>query len=190
VDISPSARFCITEAQIITALYQGIERLKTAEDEAGGAAAAAAAAARVREQAAAKANLAEDRARAAEASAAQAKAAEEAVKAAHSAEDLVADAEKLASAAAAEVAERRRKQVQTEINAALTEEIPFIRNKAVMTEAGPAVLHNVASVLCKYPFVHILIDGHAKGDKNTAYLQKLSDRRANAVMTELAAQGA
>jgi hypothetical protein len=34
VDISPSARFCITEAEIITALYQGIEQLKAAEDAA------------------------------------------------------------------------------------------------------------------------------------------------------------
>ena len=35
VDISPSARFCITEAQIITALYKGIELLKQKEDAAG-----------------------------------------------------------------------------------------------------------------------------------------------------------
>lgn len=34
VDISPSARFCITEAQIVTALYKGIELLKKAEDTA------------------------------------------------------------------------------------------------------------------------------------------------------------
>ena len=34
VDISPSARFCITEAEIITALYKGIEQLKAAEDAA------------------------------------------------------------------------------------------------------------------------------------------------------------
>jgi hypothetical protein len=34
VDISPSARFCITEAQIVTALYKGIEKLKLAEDAA------------------------------------------------------------------------------------------------------------------------------------------------------------
>ena len=34
VDISPSARFCIKESQIITALYKGIEQLKAAEDEA------------------------------------------------------------------------------------------------------------------------------------------------------------
>ena len=34
VDISPSARFCIKEAEIITALYKGIEQLKAAEDEA------------------------------------------------------------------------------------------------------------------------------------------------------------
>jgi len=34
VDISPSARFCISEAQIVTALYVGIQRLKDAEDRA------------------------------------------------------------------------------------------------------------------------------------------------------------
>ena len=34
VDISPSARFCISEAQIITALYKGIELLKASEDQA------------------------------------------------------------------------------------------------------------------------------------------------------------
>merc|ERR1712217_639252 len=34
VDISPSARFCISEAEIITALYKGIEKLKAAEDGA------------------------------------------------------------------------------------------------------------------------------------------------------------
>ena len=32
VDISPRARFCITEAQIIAALYEGIKQLKEAED--------------------------------------------------------------------------------------------------------------------------------------------------------------
>merc|ERR1711871_1220382 len=42
VDISPSARFCIKEAEIITALYKGIEQLKAAEDAAGGDAPAAA----------------------------------------------------------------------------------------------------------------------------------------------------
>ena len=34
VDISPSARFCIKESEIITALYKGIEQLKLAEDGA------------------------------------------------------------------------------------------------------------------------------------------------------------
>ena len=33
-DISPSARFCITEAEIITALYNGIKLLKEKEDKA------------------------------------------------------------------------------------------------------------------------------------------------------------
>ena len=32
VDISPSARFCIKESQIITALYLGIKQLKEADD--------------------------------------------------------------------------------------------------------------------------------------------------------------
>merc|ERR1712139_107254 len=34
VDISPSARFCISEAEIVNALYQGIKLLKEKEDEA------------------------------------------------------------------------------------------------------------------------------------------------------------
>ena len=39
VDISPSARFCIKEAEIITALYKGIELLSLAEVDAANAAA-------------------------------------------------------------------------------------------------------------------------------------------------------
>ena len=35
VDISPSARFCISEAEIVTALYKGIQLLKAEEDKAG-----------------------------------------------------------------------------------------------------------------------------------------------------------
>ena len=34
VDISPSARFCISEAEIVTALYLGLQKLKAAEDAA------------------------------------------------------------------------------------------------------------------------------------------------------------
>merc|ERR1712217_422520 len=33
VDISPSARFCISEAEIVTALYKGIKLLKAEEDK-------------------------------------------------------------------------------------------------------------------------------------------------------------
>merc|ERR1712167_71544 len=33
VDISPSARFCISEAEIVTALYLGIKALKAEEDK-------------------------------------------------------------------------------------------------------------------------------------------------------------
>ena len=35
VDISPSARFCITEAEIVTALYTGIVKVMAAEAAAG-----------------------------------------------------------------------------------------------------------------------------------------------------------
>merc|ERR1712084_156795 len=34
VDISPSARFCISEAEIVTALYKGLKLLKEEEDKA------------------------------------------------------------------------------------------------------------------------------------------------------------
>eukprot|EP01000_Liburna_glaciale_P005307 NODE_5010_length_412_cov_618.812672_g4004_i0.p1 GENE.NODE_5010_length_412_cov_618.812672_g4004_i0~~NODE_5010_length_412_cov_618.812672_g4004_i0.p1 ORF type:complete len:101 (+),score=15.96 NODE_5010_length_412_cov_618.812672_g4004_i0:34-336(+) len=34
VDLSPSARFCITEKEIIVALYKGIKQLKEKDDEA------------------------------------------------------------------------------------------------------------------------------------------------------------
>lgn len=34
VDISPSARFCISEAEIVTALYLGVKNLKVEEDKA------------------------------------------------------------------------------------------------------------------------------------------------------------
>merc|ERR1712087_41193 len=34
VHISPSARFCISEAEIVTALYKGVELLKAEEDNA------------------------------------------------------------------------------------------------------------------------------------------------------------
>merc|ERR1711979_86991 len=36
IDISPSKRFCISEAEIVTALYKGIKLLKEAEEKAGG----------------------------------------------------------------------------------------------------------------------------------------------------------
>lgn len=34
VDISPSARFCISEAEIVTALYKGLQLLKAEEEKA------------------------------------------------------------------------------------------------------------------------------------------------------------
>jgi outer membrane protein OmpA-like peptidoglycan-associated protein len=80
--------------------------------------------------------------------------------------------------------------IQAEINEALTEEIPFIRNTPTMINPeGTDVVLKVAHVLRKYPFVHILVDGHAKGQENTEYLQKLSSDRATAVMRKLAMSG-
>lgn len=34
IDLSPSARFCISEAEIVTALYKGVKECKAAEDAA------------------------------------------------------------------------------------------------------------------------------------------------------------
>jgi hypothetical protein len=39
------------------------------------------------------------------------------------------------------------------------------------------------------PLPRSQVDGHAKGNKNTPYLQKLSNKRAIAVKTELTRQG-
>jgi outer membrane protein OmpA-like peptidoglycan-associated protein len=55
--------------------------------------------------------------------------------------------------------------------------------------AGTTVVDAVATVLRKYPSVHVLVDGHATGLKNTDYLLDLSSRRAAAVRAELVRQG-
>ena len=40
----------------------------------------------------------------------------------------------------------------------------------------------------RYPFVHALVDGHAKGKANTPYLERLAELRAAAVMEQLLEQ--
>ena len=77
----------------------------------------------------------------------------------------------------------------SEENEALTDEVPFRKNSGIMTDAGPRVLEGVTKVLEKYPFVTILVDGHAGGEKNTPFLQKLSEKRALTVKDELRRQG-
>jgi hypothetical protein len=37
-----------------------------------------------------------------------------------------------------------------------------MKNQPVMLPAGAEILRGVAAVLRKYPFVHVLVDGHAK----------------------------
>ena len=80
-------------------------------------------------------------------------------------------------------------KVQKELDSALDDDIPFEKNKAVMKDPGPQVVTNVAMVLQKYPFVDVLVDGHAAGKKNTPYLQKLSTSRAEAVRDKLVTDG-
>ena len=79
--------------------------------------------------------------------------------------------------------------IQHEIDDALDDDIPFVKNKSVMKDPGPEIVNNVATVLKKYEFVHILVDGHAKGKKNTPYLQKLSESRAKSVHDYMVSQG-
>ena len=80
--------------------------------------------------------------------------------------------------------------IQQEINDVLTEEIPFVKNTPIMVNpVGAEVIQTVAHVLRKYPFVHVLVDGHSKGPENTDYLQKLSSDRADVVMRDLVTAG-
>ena len=76
-------------------------------------------------------------------------------------------------------------RVQRELDEALDDDIPFVKNKAVMKDPGPQVVTNVATVLNKYPFVKVEVDGHAAGKKNTPYLEKLSNSRAETVHNSL-----
>ena len=49
-------------------------------------------------------------------------------------------------------------RVQRELDEALDDDIPFVKNKAVMKDPGPQVVTNVATVLIKYPFVKVEVD--------------------------------
>ena len=100
-----------------------------------------------------------------------------------------AEADRIKKEQDALMVQERQRRIQQELNEALTDEVPFRKNSGIMTDAGPRVLEGVTKVLEKYPFVTILVDGHAGGDKNTPFLQKLSEKRALTVKDELRRQG-
>lgn len=76
-----------------------------------------------------------------------------------------------------------------EIDSAITGEIAFKKNQDILLQQGVDIIDAVAAVLRKYPSVHVLVDGHAHGTKQTAYFLDLSERRANAVKAEMIRQG-
>lgn len=79
--------------------------------------------------------------------------------------------------------------IQVEINSVITGEIAFKKNQDILLQQGLDIVDAVAAVLRKYPAVHVLIDGHAHGARQTAYFLDLSERRAQAVKAELIRQG-
>lgn len=71
-------------------------------------------------------------------------------------------------------------------------EIPgpnFDFNKATLTSAGKAKVADAAQVLKNNPTIHVEVGGHTDSIGSDAYNQKLSERRAQTVATELEHDG-
>jgi outer membrane protein OmpA-like peptidoglycan-associated protein len=81
------------------------------------------------------------------------------------------------------------KESATEIKISLQGEILFDFDKSNIRPAAEPTLAQVAAVIQKYPKPNVLIEGYTDGKGSPAYNLKLSDRRAAAVKTWLAAHG-
>lgn len=69
------------------------------------------------------------------------------------------------------------------------ENIEFNTAKSTLTSRGRATVDKLASILKKYPEVHIEIAGHTDSDGDEAFNQKLSQARVDTVKKELVSQG-
>lgn len=68
----------------------------------------------------------------------------------------------------------------------IREKVQFEYNKATILEVSFSLLDEVAAVIKKYPHIKkIQVEGHASSEGNAAHNLRLSDQRANAVMTYL-----
>ncbi len=65
----------------------------------------------------------------------------------------------------------------------------FQASSSAVNEMGSTLVLEIATMLSKYPFVRIIIEGHASSDGSRAYNQKLSEERAQSVKSALESSG-
>jgi OOP family OmpA-OmpF porin len=65
----------------------------------------------------------------------------------------------------------------------------FKADSSSINEAGSALVNQLVALLNQYPNASVTIGGHASSDGSSAYNQKLSEKRANAVRDAVIAAG-
>jgi outer membrane protein OmpA-like peptidoglycan-associated protein len=78
------------------------------------------------------------------------------------------------------------KQVGLEVHIALSSDVLFDFDKAVLRPEATPALEKVAVVIGSYPQATVTVEGHSDNVGADAYNQALSERRANAVQAWLA----
>jgi len=81
------------------------------------------------------------------------------------------------------------KATKTEIRIELSSDVLFDFDKAVLLPKAIPTLEKVATILQSYPTGACTVEGHTDSIGNDRYNQALSERRADAVKTWLAAHG-
>jgi outer membrane protein OmpA-like peptidoglycan-associated protein len=76
-----------------------------------------------------------------------------------------------------------------ELKVTFAEKILFDFDSSALKAASQAQLDQVAGVLAKYPETNIVVKGHTDAKGSDEYNQRLSERRASAVMNYLENQG-
>ena len=76
-----------------------------------------------------------------------------------------------------------------ELKVTFAEKILFDFDSSALKAASQAQLDQVAGVLAKYPETNIVVKGHTDAKGSDEYNQRLSERRASAVMNYLEDQG-
>lgn len=76
-----------------------------------------------------------------------------------------------------------------DINKILSDVVLFDFDKYDLTEEAIPVLNQVAAILKQHPMADVIVEGHTDNWGTDAYNQKLSEKRANTVVTYLKDQG-